>query len=190
MSASKRDELISKALAVFYRDGFHATGMDKLVAETGISKTSMYKHFRSKEELILAALRYRDANMRNWLSRRTEELAKTPRDRLRALFEALGELLQQKDFKSCAFIRAASEYPDFGDPIHDLAAEHKRLLLGYIRGLAKQAGAPEPGRLARQLRLLIEGAVVTAHLHGPADVAADAGNAARCLIDAELGPPT
>ncbi len=187
MSASKRDELIDKALAVFYRDGFHATGMDKLVAETGISKTSMYKHFRTKEALILAALQIRSEKFCSWLSRRTEELAETPRDRLLALFEALDELLQQKDFRSCVFIKAASEYPDFGHPIHDISAAHKRLLLGYVRSLAEQAGAPEPDRLARQLLMLTEGAIVTAHFQGPVGVAADAGAAARCLIDAQFG---
>ena len=59
MSASKRDQLVQNALTVFYQNGFHATGMDKLVAETGVSKTSMYKHFRTKEDLIQAALRLR-----------------------------------------------------------------------------------------------------------------------------------
>ena len=75
MSASKRDELVRKALKIFYKNGFIATGMDKVVAETGISKTSMYNHFRTKEDLILAVLRLRDENFRNWLTRRIEELA-------------------------------------------------------------------------------------------------------------------
>jgi len=89
MRPTKRDELVAKALEVFYRNGFHATGMDMLVAESGISKTSMYKHFRTKEDLILASLRLRDENFRNWLFRRMEELADTPRGQLSALFVAL-----------------------------------------------------------------------------------------------------
>ena len=78
MRPTKRDELVQKALQAFYRHGFQATGMDMLVAETGISKTSMYKHFRTKEDLILAVLRLRDEQFRNWLYRRMEALADTP----------------------------------------------------------------------------------------------------------------
>ena len=69
MRPTKRDELISKALGAFYRTGFQATGMDRLAVETGVSKTSMYKHFRTKEELILAALRLRDEQFRNFRAR-------------------------------------------------------------------------------------------------------------------------
>ena len=75
MRPTKRDELVQKALQAFYRNGFHATGMDMLVDETGISKTSMYKHFRTKEDLILAVLRLRDEQFRNWLYRQMSTLS-------------------------------------------------------------------------------------------------------------------
>ena len=124
MRPTKRDELVQKALPIFYRNGFHATGMDKLAAETGISTTSMYKHFRTKEDLILASLRLRDELFRNWLMRRMEELADTPRGQLLALFDALGEWFEQDDFNSCMFIKAAGEYPAADHPIRASAAEH------------------------------------------------------------------
>jgi len=183
MSASKRDELVRKALKVFYDNGFHATGMDRLVAETGISKTSMYKHFRSKEDIIQAALRLRDEQLRNWLIRRTEERAKAPAERLLALFDVLGEWFAQKDFSGCMFIKASSEYLSDQHPIRATSAEHKLLLLTYIRQLAEQAGAREPALLARQLLLLKEGAIVTAHLLGPDGVARDARVAAAALVN-------
>ena len=128
MSASKRDILVKKALEVFYRNGFHATGMDMLVTETGVSKTSMYKHFRTKEDLILASLRLRDELFRNWLTRRMEELADTPRGQLLAMFDALGEWFEQDDFNSCMFIKAAGEFPVADHPIRARAAEHKGLI--------------------------------------------------------------
>jgi len=187
MSASKRDVLVRKALEVFYRNGFHATGMDMLVTETGVSKTSMYKHFRTKEELILAALRLRDEFFRNWLTRRMEELAGTPRSRLLAMFDALGEWFEQKDFSSCMFIKAAAEYPDAGHPIHVTAAEHKRLVHHYLVDLCRLAGAADPGELARKLLLLKEGAIVTAHVQGAAGVAADARSAAEVVLRDALG---
>lgn len=181
MRPSKRDELVRKALEIFYRDGFHATGMDLLAAETGISKTTMFKHFRSKEELILAVLRLRDHNFRNWLFRRMEE-AGPPRAQLLAMFDALAEWFADKKFRSCMFIKAASEYPDPSHPIHAQAAEHKRLLFRQVEQIAADAGADDPAALARALLLLKEGAIVTAHLGHEADPAGDAKAVAGVLL--------
>jgi len=186
MSASKRDELVREALKVFYKNGFIATGMDKVVNETGISKTSMYNHFRTKEDLILAVLRLRDENFRNWLTRRIEDLADTPKERLLAMFDALDEWFTQEDYSSCMFIKASSEYQEHSHPIHAISAEHKRLLFTYIKGLAEKARAKHPDILARQLLLLKEGAIVTAHLQGPDGVAAQARAAATVLLENSL----
>lgn len=184
MSASKRDELVQNAMPVFYRGGFHAVGMDQVAKETGVSKTAIYKHFRTKDELILAVLRLRDEIFRNWLIRRVEELAVTPRDRLIAVFEALGEWFQQPTYKSCIFVKASSEYQERTHPIHSTAAEHKRLLTNYLCKLTKEAGFADPEALARHLHLIQEGAIVLAHLQDPAQVASDAKAAATRLIDA------
>ena len=185
MRPSKRDELVRKAHQVFYRDGFHATGMDLLSAETGISKTTMFKHFRSKEELILAVLRLRDQDFRNWLFRRMEQ-AGPPKAQLFAMFDALAEWFATPEFRSCMFIKAASEYPDPDHPIHAQAAEHKRLLFRQLRDIAADAGAPNPAALTRALLLLKEGAIVTAHLGHEADPAGDAKTAATTILSAAL----
>ncbi|OUR77258.1 TetR family transcriptional regulator [Alphaproteobacteria bacterium 46_93_T64] len=186
MSASKRDELIQKALNIFYRDGFHATGMDKIVKETGISKTSMYKHFRTKDDLIIATLRLRDELFRNQIFRRVEELGKTPKDQLLALFDVLDEWINGVEFNGCMFIKASGEYPLHSSPIHATAAEHKKLFLGFMLDIATQAGAKNPNELAEQLLLLKEGAIVTAHIRGPEGVIAPARAAAALLIDAQI----
>lgn len=183
MRTTKRDELVRKALTAFYRNGFHATGMDMLVAETGVSKTSMYKHFRTKEDLILAVLRLRDEQFRNWLYRRMEELADTPREQLVAMFDALGEWFQEPGFRGCMFIKASSEYQDATHLIHRQSAEHKRLLEVHIADLACKAGLREPETAARQLLLLKEGAIVTAHLGHTENPAQDAKEAAIRLLD-------
>lgn len=182
MRPSKRDELVRKALPIFYRNGFHAAGMDLLSAETGISKTTMFKHFRSKEDLILAVLRLRDENFRNWLFRRMAE-AGSPRGQLLAMFDALREWFDEDDFRSCMFIKASGEYPDPGHPIHAQSAEHKRLLFRQVESLAREAGAEDPGTLARALLLLKEGAIVTAHLGHETDPAGDAKAIAERLLD-------
>ena len=183
MRPSKRDELVRKALDTFYRKGFHATGMDLLAAETGISKTTVFKHFRSKEELILAVLRLRDEQFRSWLFRRMKE-AGAPRAQLSAMFDALAEWFASPEFRSCILIKAASAYPDHSHPIHAQAAEHKRLLFLELERIAAAAGAEDPAGLARKLLLLKEGAIVTAHLGHEVDPAGDAKSAAQLLLSA------
>ena len=184
MSASKRDALVQNALKAFYAGGFHAIGMDRLARETGVSKTAIYKHFRTKDELILATLRLRDEQFRNWLVRRVEALADDPKNQLLAIFTALGEWFEEPEFKSCMFIKASSEYQDRNDPIHQTAAEHKKLLLKYFKRLADDAGLSNAGNVAQQLLVLKEGAIVLAHLFGPKSIAKDAHSAAKMIIDA------
>ncbi|MBO0334017.1 TetR/AcrR family transcriptional regulator [Sneathiella sp. CAU 1612] len=184
MRPTKRDELVQKALQVFYQNGFHATGMDMLVKETGISKTSMYKHFRTKDDLILAVLRLRDEYFRNWLYRRIEELADIPIEQLIAMFDALEEWFDEPGYKGCMFIKASSEYQDSSHPIHNQAADHKRMLEIHFTAIAMKAGLPNPKLLTRQLLLLKEGAIVTAHLGHTENPAQDAKKAAIALIEA------
>ncbi len=184
MSASKRDELVQKALSAFYRGGFHAIGMDRLAKETGVSKTAIYKHFRTKEDLILATLRLRDEQFRNWLLRRVEELASNPKDQLLAIFEALTEWFEEPEFQSCMFVKASSEYQDRTHPIHVTAAEHKRMLLTDFTERARKAGANAPEALAEALLIIKEGAIVLAHLHDKSHVAKSARYAAKVQIDA------
>ena len=173
MRPTKRDELVQKALKVFYRNGFHATGMDMLVTETSISKTSMYKHFRTKEDLILAVLRLRDEKFRNWLFRRMEKLGGTPGEQLIAMFDALGDWFSGK---------ASAEYARPDDPIHMVAGEHKKLILKFLRELTVAAGATEPEKLADGLMFLMEGAIVMSYVAGDKVAAARAKKAAKMLL--------
>ncbi len=182
MSQSKRDELVQNALESFYLGGFHAIGMDRLAKETGVSKTAIYKHFRTKEDLILASLRLRDEQFRNWLSRRIEALADDPKGRLLAIFDALQEWFEEPRFRSCMFIKASSEYQNADHPIHAMSAEHKTLLRRYFAELATDAGANDPDALASQLLLIKEGAIVLAHLHDATKIANDAKALAAICI--------
>ncbi len=186
MASDRREHLLDTALSLFRTDGYHATGIDKILARAGVAKMTLYNHFRSKDELILAALRRRDESFRNWFMRDVERRATVPRDRLLALFDALGHWLASDGDSGCMFINAAAEYGDCDHPIHVLAAEHKRLLTGYIRGLAEDAGATDADRLARQLYILIEGAIVATQVCSRTDAAADARDAAEILIPAAL----
>ena len=180
---SKREQIVTEALKLFYRDGFNATGVDKICADAGVSKKTLYNHFKSKDELVLATLRQRDESFRNKFMRETERRASTPRERLLTLFDALGAWFQEKDFSGCMFINASAEYSSQDDPNHMLSAEHKRLVRDYIRELAEQAGARDPKALSTQLNLLVEGAIVEAHVSGNKEAAKLAKSMAQVFVE-------
>lgn len=186
MSASKRDQLVQRALQAFYSGGFHAIGMDKVAADSGVSKTSIYKHFRTKDELILATLKLRDEQFRAWFVGRINALATTPKDKLSAIFDALHEWFKEPEYSGCMFVKASSEFLDRTDPIHQASAAHKRILLEYFTTLATDAGARRPKALAGQLLILKEGAIVMAHLDDPDVVAATVKTAAQTVIAAHF----
>ena len=187
MVLSRREHLVETAADLFRRHGYHATGIDRILAESGCAKMTLYKHFKSKDELILAALRRQDEQFRNDLMRDVERRAETPRGRLLAVFDSLGAYIAEPGFSGCMFVHAAGEFAAPDDPIHAAAAEHKRLIRGYLADLAEQAGAPDPTVLARSLMLLIEGAISMAHVSGNETAAVDARDAARVLIEHALG---
>ena len=181
---SKREQIIEQALDLFYRDGFNATGVERIIKQAGVSKKTLYKHFTSKEELVLATLRKRDEVFRNKIMRETERLADTAKGRLLSIFDAHGLWFDESAFSGCMFINAAAEYSSQSDPNHIMSAEHKRLVRDYIKGLAEAAGAREPEVLSLRLNLLLEGAIVEAHVSGNAAAASLAKEMARVFVDA------
>ena len=183
----KRDQLIDTALRLFARHGYRATGIDTILAEAGVAKMTLYHHFKSKDELIVAALHRRDADWRAWFMRRVEKLAATPRDRLLAVFEVLEEWFRNRDYHGCSFGQAATEFRDPRHAVHKVAAEHKQQMLAYFRELAVAAGANDPGLLARQMDLLVEGAIVHMEVFREPQVARIADKAAQKLVGEALG---
>lgn len=183
---SRRDHLVETALRLFYDNGFHATGIDTIVAESGVAKMTLYKHFKGKDDLILAALELRDRRWMEWFAGELRRRGRTPQQRLLAIFDVLGEWFAREGFRGCLFINAASEYCGLDGRIGDLAARHKRLVRDVIRGLAQEAGAKHPAALADQLALLVEGAIVMALMEKSPEWASTAGDAARVLIKAAM----
>lgn len=184
---SKKEHLVETAVKLFARDGFHATGIDKILQEAGVARMTLYKHFRSKDELILAALRRRDEQFRIWFKSAIEKNGGTPAERLLASFDALedwfsGKAFAGMPFTGCAFINAAAEFSSLNHPAHQLALEHKRLILDYLRLLASSAGARDPDSLAWAVSLLHEGAIVTAQVSGDANAAKGAKEIARTVM--------
>lgn len=181
----KCDQLVNVALKLFQDNGFRAVGIDRILANAGIAKMTLYKHFRGKQNLILAALRARDERWMLWFVTRCEGPTPDPRRRLLAAFDALGEWFASRAFSGCLFIRAAAEFPQLRDPIHQLAAEHKRRLFEWIKQNVQRTGVPNADQLARQIFLLMEGAMIAAHISGSgAESAASAKAAVKSLIAA------
>ncbi|MDH4581718.1 TetR family transcriptional regulator [Pseudomonas sp. BN415] len=182
MASSKRDQLVNTALALFYREGFHATGIDRILAESGVAKMTLYNHFKSKDELIIAALESRFAPAAERLAWAFEHLP--PREAILRVFDGLAEWLRQEEFCGCAFINAAAEFHDREHPVHRLAASYKIATQNYFRDALIRLEAAQPDRLARQLQYLMEGAISMAHIQGPGDQALEAKEAANVLLEA------
>ncbi len=184
MPPSRRDDLIDAAMHVFYKHGFHASSLDDIQREGGISRMTLYNHFKSKDELVVAAMRRRDEVFRNSLMEFVESKAKTPRERLLAVFDFHEEWFTGNEFCGCMFINASAEFSAADSPPRRLAAEHKQEIVRYLTGLCEAAGLDDPGGVAEQLNILLEGAIVSARVVGQvADGGTDPGAAARRAKD-------
>ena len=184
--SSKRQALIDTALKLFAEHGFHSTGIDWIAEEAKVSKKTMYQHFRSKEELIVAVLRQHDGMFRNHFMKSVQQASENPREQLLAIFDVAYNWFEQKDFYGCLFINATGEYSDRNPAIQSACLEYKRMIRQFIEQLTRSAGVPDPEKLASELSILLEGAIVTSQVSGIKDSAKTAKLAAKTLIDAAL----
>jgi len=182
MRPSKKDQLVDTAIRLFSRNGYHATGIDTILAEAGVAKMTLYNNFGSKEALIVAALEKRDEEHLAWLVAEIGARAETPEDRLLAFFDALEVWFAEDDFHGCPFLKASGEFDDPNDPIHQAALAHKGRMLALIRNMVAATGAADPVRLAGEIYMLVEGATVVAQLTGDRTTAARARQAAESLL--------
>lgn len=184
MRPSKRDELVRAALDAFQAGGYHATGVDALAAAAGMSKTSIYNHFRTKDEVILAALDLRHEEVLGAFRARMEAAGAAPRDRILGFFDALADWFASPDFSGCAFIKAAGEHQVSDDPIRAAARAHKQVMEDLLATETARLSVADPGALAAILMTLAEGAIVRAHMGVGGDPAATARDAAEALLSA------
>ena len=179
-----RERLVSTSSDLFYQHGFQAVGLDQILDTVGITKTAFYKHFESKDELIVAALEHRDRkDMGEWFvffEARQDEDAKS---RLLAVFDLLDDWFGKPDFRGCLFMSAATEFPSRNDPIHRAAALHMDKVNKELQRMAAAAGASDPDSLARQILLLMTGAITTRHAAGDPNAAATAKETAALLVE-------
>src|ERR1051325_130302 len=160
-----RLQLIDTALDLFDRHGFHAVGIDKILSAAGLAKMTLYHHFESKEHLIVAVLEKRDATFREKFAG-TRAGAGAGRGELLAIFDAIEAWVRDPAFKGSLFDKAAGEYAEKDHPVKKAVLAHKAWLFGEVRRAAAATGAADPVKLAAELFLLIEGAVLAAAVTG------------------------
>ncbi len=180
-----RGRLVYAAIELVYRHGFQAVGIDQIIAAAGVTKTTFYKHFESKDDLLVAAIQQRDEwEMQAWMAAVEKLAGSNPKQQLIAFFDVLDVWFNAPDFRGCQFINAAAEFPNPHDPVHAVAAEHKRKNRDFFRDLAARAGAADPDSFADQYTALVEGTLVLRHVHGRDDAAKVIKPAVAALVHA------
>jgi AcrR family transcriptional regulator len=181
---SARERLLAAANELFYNEGVHTVGIDRVIERAGVAKASLYNTFGSKDELVRAYLETRHASVAEQITHAVERYD-TPRERLLAVFEGQGELFARPDYRGCAFSRASAEsHP--GDLVEQAAEAYRRWVRDLLTELAAEASVPEPEVLARQLHLLYDGSGTAARMDHDPGAAAAARTAAAALLDAAL----
>jgi AcrR family transcriptional regulator len=155
--------------SLFYERGIRATGVGAVAERAGVTKMTLYAHFASKDDLVVAYLEERDRRWRESLERRLAGEA-DPKERLLAVFDAYREWLVSGGLRGCAYVNCAAEFPDREHPVRRMVREHKAGLRRRLSGLAAEAGAADPETLAERLFVLLEGAYVSAALEGDEDI--------------------
>lgn len=180
--SSARQRLLAAADELFYAEGVHSVGIDRVIEHAGVAKATLYNAFGSKDELIKAYLLARHA-------RRQERVARwlagveSPRERVLAVFDALSEAFAEPGFRGCAFLNASAEVAP-GGKVGEVCETSRGWVRSTFRQLAAEAGATDPDGLARQLVLLYDGASVAAQLDGNVGAGAVARTVAETLVDA------
>ncbi|APZ07662.1 TetR family transcriptional regulator [Kosakonia cowanii JCM 10956 = DSM 18146] len=176
-----REKILATAEELIYQNGIHATGMELLVKTSGVARKSIYHHFTNKDEVAAAALNARDVRWMEWFRRECDK-AETPRERILNIFTVLKSWFESEGYRGCAFINTAGEVGDADAPVRQIARLHKQKLLDYLVELTGQLNAQQPLPLARQLLILIEGAITMSRVMGDYRAADEAKDVAQLLL--------
>jgi AcrR family transcriptional regulator len=183
---SARDRLLAAADQLFYEEGVHTVGIDRVIERAGVAKASLYSAFGSKEELIVAYLQGRAEERAR---RITERVARhdSPRARILSIFDLLGERVAEPGFRGCAFVNATAEGPAGDSKVRRVCRGSREWLRGLFTDLARELGAADPALLGRQLVLIYDGAMMGASMDRDPAIARQGRAMAEALLDAR--PP-
>ena len=178
-----KDKILATATELFHTRGINSTGVDTIVAVAGTTKMTLYKHFASKEDLILEVLQKSQLDFQTWLSDKLNSTSKKPNDNIQQLFDYVEEWVNSPAFIGVGFIKASAEFPNEENPIHQLSHQQSREFRQFISKLAKQASIKDADGLALQLSLLFEGAMQAEQMKRGSGAIKYAKKAAKILID-------
>lgn len=150
------------AADLFYMNGVRAVGVDRIVETAKVAKATLYGHFPTKNELVLAYLRYWNDAWVSWFADSTEAKSQVTPNKLMAVFDVLHDLFADGEYRGCAFTAAIADVGSELAAVHDVASGHKEAVRSYLRGLAEEAGARRPAELADELLILVDGAMTVA----------------------------
>ncbi len=185
-ASEARRRVLETADRLFYQEGLRAVGIDRIIAEAGVAKMSLYKHFPSKDDLILAVLKYREEKVLEFFQTAMERHGKRTKDHLRCFFAALKDWFESPGFRGCAFQNAAVELADPSHAGAQFAKAHKRRFQGLLAGLVEESIGKGAAKVAPAVGLLVEGAIVTAVIQGSPD-AVDVARGAALKMVADAG---
>jgi AcrR family transcriptional regulator len=186
-TSEARQRILETADRLFYEEGVRAVGIDRIIAEAEVAKMSLYNHFPSKDDLILAALKYREVGVLEFFRSAMARHAKKVKSRLMAFFAALKDFFQSPGFRGCPFQNAAVELADSTHAGTEFVRGHKQRFSEFLRELVAESVGKGAAKVAPAVFVLVEGAIVTAVIQGNADAADVARDAALKLVSQENG---
>lgn len=185
-NSSARERILGVASDLFYQYGIQAVGVDRIIAESEVAKTTLYRYFTSKDELVVAFLEERDRLFWEYFDIAVGKHPDNSKAQLLAVFEWIDELLIKPECYGCPFLITIGEFPQLDYPGHQVAIAHKKEMLWRLTQLAKNAGIPNSEQLGKYLLLLVDGAFSQRRLFGLNGFESNLKNAAEILINAQV----
>jgi AcrR family transcriptional regulator len=164
-----RERILRTASTLFYQRGVRAVGVDLVVEEAGVAKTSLYRHFRTKDDLVAAFLEREDEDFWNCWNGVTELHKSDPLAELEAHLDWIAERVGRPNYRGCPQLNVAAEFPDLDHPARRVASAHKQELRRRLKGIAERLRVKRPDELAGQLSLFINGAFVSSQVFSPGE---------------------
>jgi AcrR family transcriptional regulator len=183
-ASSARERIVATAAEMFETDGVQRTGINALIARSGVAKDTLYKHFSSKDDLVVEVLRRRDEQWCTWLRAGVERATNDPAERLLAVFDMLDSELSDPNYRGSVFLTASTDFPDAQHRVRHACVEHKTRVRQYLADLGRDAGLPAPEALGFELLLLIDGAICARTMQEDRQAGQRAKQAAAVLIEA------
>ncbi|MEL6106401.1 MAG: TetR/AcrR family transcriptional regulator [Planctomycetota bacterium] len=181
-NSDARQRLLETAERLFYSDGIHVVGIDRIIAEAGVAKMTLYNHFGSKDDLVLEVLRHREQQVNAMFAKSIQRYTRRGKSPLEAFFGGLKDWFKGDGFRGCSFINATAELADAAHPASQFSAAHKERIHEMLRGLIVEAAGESAAEVAPAIALLVEGAIVMAVMERSAAPADRARDAALALV--------